>query len=63
MVSSPFYICWWISLTNGTYNNVKLFNTGGTTWDGATATVVVSGNQVTQVDVTAGGSGYAGGET
>ena len=50
-------------LTNGTYNNVKLFNTGGTTWDGATATVVVSGNQVTQVDVTAGGSGYAGGET
>jgi hypothetical protein len=50
-------------LTNGTYNNVKLFNTGTTTWDGATATVVVSGNQVTQVDVTAGGSGYAGGET
>ena len=50
-------------LTNGTYNNVKLFNNGGTTWDGATATVVVSGNQVTQVDVTAGGSGYAGGET
>ena len=50
-------------LTNGTYNNVKLFNTGGTTWDGATATVVVSGNQATQVDVTAGGSGYAGGET
>jgi len=50
-------------LTNGTYHNVKLFNTGGTTWDGATATVVVSGNQATQVDVTAGGSGYAGGET
>jgi len=50
-------------LTNGTYNNVKLFNTGTTTWDGATATVVVSGSQVTQVDVTAGGSGYAGGET
>ena len=25
--------------------------------------MVVSGNQVTQVDVTAGGSGYAGGET
>ena len=50
-------------LTNGTYNNVKLFNNGGTTWDGATATVVVSGNQVTQADITAGGSGYAGGET
>ena len=50
-------------LTNGTYNNVKLFNTGGTNWDGATATVVVSGNQVTQVDITSGGSGYAGGET
>ena len=39
-------------LTNGTYNNVKLFNTGGTTWDGATATVVVSGNQVTPVSYT-----------
>ena len=50
-------------LTNGTYNNVKLFNNGGTTWDGATATIVVSGNQVTQADITAGGSGYAGGET
>ena len=50
-------------LVNGTYNNVKLFNTGTTTWDGATARVVVSGNQLSQVDITAGGSGYAGGET
>ena len=51
------------SLTDGTYHNVKLFNNGGTTWDGATAQVVVSGNVVTQVDITAGGSGYADGET
>ena len=48
---------------NGTYHNVKLFNNGGTTWDGATAQVVVSGGVVSQVDITAGGSGYADGET
>ena len=51
------------SLTDGTYHNVKLLNNGTSTWDGATAQVVVSGNVVTQVDITAGGSGYAGGET
>lgn len=51
------------SLNDGTYHNVKLLNNGTTTWDGATAQVVVSGNVVTQVDITAGGSGYAGGET
>ena len=50
-------------LTNGTYHNIKLFNNGGTTWDGATAQIVVSGNEVTELDITAGGSGYAGGET
>ena len=50
-------------MVNGTYHNVKLFNNGGTTWDGATAQVVVSGNKVTQFDITAGGSGYANGET
>ena len=27
--------------TNGTYHNVKLFNGGTTTWDGATAKVVI----------------------
>ena len=50
-------------MNNGTYHNVKLFNNGGTTWDGATAQVVVSGGVVSQVDITAGGSGYADGET
>ena len=33
-------------LTNGTYHNVKLFNTGTTTWDGATAKVTVASNAV-----------------
>ena len=49
--------------TNGTYHNVKLFNNGTSTWDGATAKVVVSGGAVTNVDIIAGGSGYATGET
>ena len=48
--------------TNGTYHNVKLFNNGTSTWDGATATVTVSGNAVSAVDITAGGSGYSNGE-
>jgi len=48
--------------TNGTYNNVKLFNDGTSTWDGATATVTVSGGAVSAVDITAGGSGYVNGE-
>ena len=48
--------------TNGTYQNVKLLNDGTSTWDGATARVVVSGGSVTTVDIVAGGSGYADGE-
>ena len=48
--------------TNGTYHNVKLFNNGTSTWDGATATVTVSGNAVSAVDITAGGSGYSNNE-
>ena len=48
--------------TNGTYYNVKLFNDGGSTWDGATAKVTVSGGSVTSVDITAGGSGYTDAE-
>jgi len=48
--------------TNGTYYNVKLFNNGTSTWDGATAKVVVSGGAVTNVDIIAGGSGYVSGE-
>ena len=48
--------------SNGTYQNVKLFNDGTSTWDGATARVVVSGGAVTSVDIIAGGSGYTDGE-
>ena len=50
-------------LTNGTYHNVKLFNTGTTTWDGATAKVTVASNAVTGVEIIEGGSGYTGAET
>ena len=53
--------------TNGTYYNVKLFNTNAApsaaTWDGATATVTVSGGAVSSAQITAGGSGYTSGET
>ena len=44
--------------TNGTYQNVKLFNTGTTTWDGATARVVIAGGSIANFDVIDGGSGY-----
>ena len=50
-------------LTNGTYHNVKLFNTGTTVWDGATAKVTVASNAVTGVEIIEGGSGYTGAET
>jgi len=50
--------------TNGTYQNVKLFNENTlTNWDGATAKVVVSDAQVTSADIVSSGSGYANGET
>ena len=50
--------------TNGTYQNVKLFNEDTlTNWDGATAKVIVSSNSVTSVDIVFGGSGYTNGET
>ena len=48
--------------TNGTYQNVKLFNDGTTTWDGATARVTVAGGAVTNAEIISGGSGY-GAET
>ncbi len=48
--------------TNGTYYNVKLFNDGTTTWDGATAKVTVAGGAVTNAEIISGGSGY-GAET
>jgi microcystin-dependent protein len=50
--------------TNGTYYNVKLYNSGLVDWDGATAKVVVSGGSgsVTEVDIISGGSNYTDGE-
>ena len=52
--------------TNGTYYNVKLFNTNAVpasaVWDGATADVTVSGGSVTAVNVVEGGSAYTNGE-
>ena len=47
-----------VGYTNGTYENIKLFNEGTTTWDGATAKVIVSGGTITNFDVIDGGSGY-----
>ena len=44
--------------TDGTYHNVKLFNSGTSTWDGATAKVTISGGSITNFDVIDGGSGY-----
>ena len=40
------------------YQNIKLFNSGTSTWDGATAKVTVSGGTITNFDVIDGGSGY-----
>lgn len=50
--------------TPGTYYNVKLYNTGTSTWDGATAKVIVAGSasSITSVDIMTGGSGYSNGE-
>jgi len=48
---------------SGVFYNVKLFNNGTATWDGATAKVVVSsGGSITSVEMISGGSGYVGGE-
>lgn len=48
--------------TNGTYENVPLFNTDGT-GSGALATVTVAGTVVTVVTITFTGSGYVVGDT
>ena len=52
--------------TNGTYYNVRLFNTAAApasaVWDGATANVTVSGGAVTAATIAEGGSGYTDGE-
>ena len=50
--------------TNGTFYNVKLFNEVGlSSWNGATATVGVSGGAVVSVDIQSAGSGYQSGAT
>jgi hypothetical protein len=50
--------------TPGVYHNVKLFNNGTNVWDGATAKVVVSGenNPISSIEIIDGGSGYVNGE-
>ena len=46
----------------GTYQNLKLLNTDGGTWQGATARVVVSGGgNVASADIVSSGSGYSAG--
>jgi hypothetical protein len=47
---------------NGTYQNVKLLNTLGGTWQGATANIVVSGGEVISADIVSSGSGYSNGQ-
>ena len=48
--------------TNGTYQNVKLYNENTfSTWNGATARVVVSGGNVASADIVSSGSGYSAG--
>ena len=51
--------------TNGTYYNIKLFNSNAApsvaVWNGATADVTVSGGSVTAATVKEGGSGYIAG--
>ena len=50
------------SYTNGTYQNLKLLNSLGGTWQGATARVVVSGGGISSVDIVSSGSGYSDGQ-
>jgi len=48
--------------TNGTYYNVKLFNDSAyTSWNGATAKVIVSGNVIASFQIQSPGSGYSDG--
>ncbi len=49
--------------SNGTHYNVRLTNTNASgVWQGATATVTVSGGSVTSIDISAPGAGYTGGQ-
>jgi hypothetical protein len=47
---------------NRTHQNVKLLNTLGGTWQGATANIVVTGGEITSADIVSSGSGYSAGE-
>ena len=47
---------------NGTFYNVKLFNQGTSTWQGATAKVTISSGQVKTIDIISGGSAYTDGQ-
>jgi hypothetical protein len=52
------------SHNDGTYYNVKIYSNGGlSTWNGATAKVVVSGGIIVSVDIQSSGSGYSSGST
>ena len=48
--------------TTGTYYNVRLLNNDDDSWNGASATVIVSGGNVSSVSISDGGSGYANGD-
>jgi hypothetical protein len=48
--------------TDGTYYNVRLINTDNS-WNGATATVVVSGGSITSLKITDSGCGYISNQT
>ena len=51
------------SYTNGTYNNVKLFdNSGLSSWSGVTANVIVGSGAVTHADIVSKGSGISAGD-
>ena len=50
--------------TNGTYYNVKLYNENTySTWNGATAQVVVSSNAINSFQIQSHGSGYSNSDT
>ena len=47
---------------NGSYFNVRLLNSNGSTWDGATADVSVTNGSISSASIAEGGSGYTDGE-
>jgi len=49
--------------TDGTYYNVKLYdNAAYTSWSGATAKVIISGNAISSFQIQSKGSGYSNGD-